>query len=68
MGVQWYSLVQNVQLLGARILLQELARHFPLRCKHDTIVCEDSQRSAGMTDCFQSVFYLFGVNMCFNLW
>lgn len=32
-----HSLVQNVQLLCARVLLQQFARDFPLRCEDDAI-------------------------------
>lgn len=45
-------LVQNVELLSASVLLQQLACDLAFRCKNDAVVREDSECSAGVRDGF----------------
>lgn len=40
-------LVQNVQLLRRRVLLQQLGRHLSLRSQHDAVVGQYADRRAG---------------------
>ena len=52
------KLVQDVQLLGARVLLQQLARHLALGGKDDAILGQHPQRGSGVRDGLERVFDL----------
>ena len=52
------SLVQDVQLLGRCVLLEELRGHFALGGEYDAIVGEDADCRAGEGDGFKSILDL----------
>lgn len=55
---QKYALVQNVELLGRRVLLQQLRRHLALSSQDDTILGQYSNSSSGVGNGFQGVLDL----------
>lgn len=56
-------LVQNVELLSTGILLQQLARHLPLCCQHNSIFREDTDSCACMRDSLESIFDLIKTSL-----
>jgi hypothetical protein len=51
-------LVQDVQLLCRRILLQELACYFALCCQYNSIFGKDAYGGTGMCNGFKGILYL----------
>lgn len=52
------SLVQNVELLGGSVLLQQLRRHLALCRQDDSILGKDSNSRSSVGDGFKSVLNL----------
>lgn len=55
---QWNALIEDVQLLGGGVLLQQLAGDLALGGQHDTVLCEDTESCAGMRNGFEGIFDL----------
>lgn len=53
-----HALVEDVELLGRRVLLEQLRRHLALSSQDDAILGQYSNSSSGMGDGFQSVLDL----------
>lgn len=47
-GLPGSSLVEDVELLGRRVLLEKLAGHFSLGSKDNTVACENAESGAGV--------------------
>jgi hypothetical protein len=52
------ALVQDVQLLGRCILLQQLASDLPLCGENNAILCQDTERCSGVRDSLEGIFDL----------
>lgn len=52
------ALVQDIHLLGARVLFEQLARHLPLRHQRNAVLRHDPDGRAGVVDRLQRVFNL----------
>lgn len=55
---QGNALVENVELLGRRVLLEQLRRHLALGSQDDAILGQDSNGGSGMGDGLQGVLDL----------
>lgn len=51
-------LVQYVEFLSRRILLEQLARHLALGSEHNPILCQYTESRPSVRDSFQSILYL----------
>lgn len=52
------ALVENVELLGRRVLLEQLRRHLALSSQDDAVLGQYSDGGSGMGDGFQGVLDL----------
>lgn len=52
------TLVEDVELLGARVLFQQLAGDLALSGEDNSILCQHAERGSGMRDSLERVFDL----------